>query len=185
MNLEQTYCVWGEIMKWIFITQCYDCSSYSRFSLPTEPYARTVKDPVRMWQSPIASERVKPLLQIVPHRPAKNMFTRPAVRYTELPLFDENPALELTARTYTVNTYHQHIAVIVDIMYWKQSQLCIFSIHYYHTNIQWWYNSNLTFIRLSVGQYKREQADSGTRSSVSLKNWSLTLNLMAHWHSQQ
>lgn len=44
------------------------------------PYASTVLEKVKMWQSPMASERRKLSLQIVPQRPAKNISTRPAVR---------------------------------------------------------------------------------------------------------
>ena len=60
-------------------------------SLPTAPKARTELEPVKMWQSPCASVAEKPSLHMVPHRPAKNIFTRPAVRYLEVfSLFDTN-----------------------------------------------------------------------------------------------
>ena len=71
-------------------------ATYSRLSSPTVPYDKTEEDPVRTWQSPWASDKVKPLLQIVPQYPAKKISTRPAVRYLEtFPLFDTNLTVDV------------------------------------------------------------------------------------------
>lgn len=67
-----------------------------RLSLPIAPYARTVLEPVRIWQRPIASGNLKPSLQIDPHRPAKNIVTLPAVRELDdiVSYFDTNLTTE-------------------------------------------------------------------------------------------
>ena len=51
------------------------------------PNAKTSEEPVKILQSPMASINVKLSLQIVPHLPAKNISTRPAVRDSDIPSF--------------------------------------------------------------------------------------------------
>ena len=53
--------------------------------LSMPPYAKTLEERVKMWQRPIASDKVNLSLQMLPQRPAKNISTRPAVRESDRP----------------------------------------------------------------------------------------------------
>ena len=102
MDIEFSYIIYSinftaKIAITTEISVEYKTELYSRLSLPTAPKAKTELEPVKMWQSPCASVAVKPSLHMVPHRPAKNIFTRPAVRYMDVfSLFETNKTPEVT-----------------------------------------------------------------------------------------
>ena len=76
-------------------------------------------EPVRKWQSPMASDSVKLSLQIVPQHPARNISTLPTVRELESPPFlDTNLADEVTVwYNCKINLYrYEHVMLICKLI---------------------------------------------------------------------